>query len=138
MRRNMIRAGVASLAAVGAVAALPGIASATDSTPEPIGGRERVKVTVVSTETTQLNCTVWAKNAGPVTFPIPKGERGSVVISQVAPGPGKVRVVCTGGAMPFDRTYPVEVDLANPAMDAIDSVFIGAGSSGLATDPTLR
>ncbi|MFI6368832.1 hypothetical protein ACIBG0_39645 [Nocardia sp. NPDC050630] len=136
MRRNMIRTGLASLAAAGAVAALPSIASAEVVTPDPIGGRERVKVTVISTEPMPLNCTVSVKGAPPVTFQVALGGRQSVVIPQVAPGPGTAHVVCPGTTV--NRDLPVDVDLANPALDAIDSVFISAGSSGLATDPTLR
>ncbi|MFD6357042.1 hypothetical protein [Nocardia tengchongensis] len=141
MRRNMIRAGLASLAAAGAVAALPGIASATDLTPEPIGGRERVKVTVTSTEMKKLNCTATVVGGGgSATFPVDIGERQSIVIPGVAPGHWTVHVKCTdtGGTVRLDRVPTVNVDLANPALDAMDSVFISAGSSGLATDPTLR
>ncbi|MFE3986402.1 hypothetical protein ACFXPR_18115 [Nocardia tengchongensis] len=140
MRRNMIRAGLASLAAAGAVAALPGIASATDLTPEPIGGRERVKVTVTSTEMMQLDCTATVVGGGgSATFPVEKGERQSIVIPGVAPGNWTVHVKCIGaGGVKLDQTRSVNVDLANPALDAMDSVFISAGSSGLATDPTLR
>lgn len=136
MRRNMIRAVLASLVAAGAVAALPGIASAGVEIPDPIGGRERVKVTVISTEPLPLNCAVSVKGAPPVTLPVAIGGRQSVVIPQVAPGPGTVHVVCPGTTV--DRTLPVDVDLANPALDAIDSVFVSTGSSALATDPTLR
>ncbi|WP_327096083.1 hypothetical protein OIE68_40090 [Nocardia vinacea] len=148
MRRNMIRAGLASLVAAGAVAALPGIASAADVTPDLIGGRERVKVTVISTAPTSLNCDVYidGPNGQPqASFPVVTGGKQSIVISQVAPGMRSVRVLCLAvpPALPpappaLDVTRQVSVDLANPALDAIDSVFISAGSSALATDAALR
>ncbi|MBF4999604.1 hypothetical protein IRT45_20890 [Nocardia sp. BSTN01] len=143
MRRNIIRVGLASLVAAGAVAALPGLASATtDATPAPVGGRERVKVSVDSTEAKPLNCTASANGAAPVGFHVGVGGKQSVVIGQVVPGPGTVHVHCDSEeVMPqvkLDRTLPVTVALANPALDAIDSVFIGAGSSAFATDAALR
>lgn len=136
MRRNMVRAGLASLAAAGAVAALAGTASsATDPTANVVGGRERVKVTVISNSIAAPQaCNVQINQEYRASFQIVPGGKYSTVIAQVPPGTPTVKVTCA--ATLWDRPEPVE--LANPMLDAVDSVFISAGSSGLATDAALR
>lgn len=138
LRRGVIRAALPLLAAAGILAVLSGTASA-QVTPDPVAGRERVKVTITSTEAMPLNCEVSVNGTDPAKFPVAAGGRQSIVISQVAPGPQKVYVKCdAGGVTKLDVPLQVDVDLANPALDAVDSVFISAGSSALASDPTLR
>ncbi|MFF4028078.1 MULTISPECIES: hypothetical protein [Nocardia] len=137
MRRNMVRAGLASLAAAEAVAALAGTASsATDPTANVVGGRERVKVSVISNSIPGPQaCNVQINQQSRASFQIVPGGKYSTVIAQVPPGTPTVKVTC-GAATLWDRPEPVE--LANPVLDAVDSVFISAGSSELATDAALR
>ncbi|WP_109524659.1 MULTISPECIES: hypothetical protein [Nocardia] len=137
MRRNTIRATMLVLAGATVVAVLPGSASAAVLDSDPVGGRERVKVTVTSDKGFPEPCNVYV-DGGPLprgTISLLPGHRQSLVIGQVAPGWREITVACSA-SLPVTR--PVEVGLANPALDAVDSMLIGTGSSSMATDPTLR
>lgn len=134
MVRNMIRTAAFSLAGVAAVAVWPGSASAATLSPEPIGGRERVKVTVTSTEVVTQTCLVWVNKKWGGQFDVLPGGKESLVVGQVVPGTAAIEVHCAGVVL----HRQAEVGLANPALDALDAVLIGSGSSNLASDPTLR
>ncbi|MFC9664680.1 hypothetical protein ACFVJ5_30985 [Nocardia sp. NPDC127606] len=130
----MIRAAALCLAGVAAVAVWPGSASAATLAPDPIGGRERVKVTVTSTEVATQTCLVWVNKKWGGQFDVLPGGKQSLVVGQVVPGTAAIEVICAG--VPLHGQ--AEVGLANPALDALDAVLIGSGSSTLASDPTLR
>ncbi|WP_328714299.1 hypothetical protein [Nocardia salmonicida] len=134
MVRNMFRAAAVSLAGVAVVAVWPGSASAANLTLDSIGGRERVKVTVTSTDVAMQTCSVLVNKKWGGQFDVLPGGKQSLVVGQVVPGTAAIEVMCVG--VPLNGQ--AEVGLANPALDALDSVLIGSGSSTLASDPTLR
>ncbi|WP_328407156.1 hypothetical protein [Nocardia sp. NBC_00403] len=144
MRRKMFRAVVVALSGAAVVAGWPAMAFA-DVNQDPVGGRERVKVTVTSTELDPLGCSVTVDGGGNRQIDVPAGGRQSVLISQVAPGIRWVHTVCytrpPAPAFPklvLDSKLEVAVDLANPVLDGVDGMLVGGGSGTLTTDPALR
>lgn len=99
-----------------------------------IGGRERIKVMVHNDQPTVQNCVITVNGAATPVVLQPNGDQ--VVRIPAPAGSPLVQMNCPSGGLDFNA--PVIVQPANPALDALDAILVGAGSSALATDPALR
>jgi hypothetical protein len=143
MRTRTIGTGIGALLLAPAMLfTMPATANAAvPSEPIVVAGRERVKFTLLNNTTTFQHCTAEIVGGDHAETPLNgfnPGDTYSVVLP-AAPGPRQARVFCLAGiagVFIYDRILQVEP--ANPVLDAVDAVLGGVGSSALTTDPTLR
>ena len=112
-----------------------GVANA-DPTFEVVGGRERIKITISQVE---HNGCLFSVDGAIVEALYPEHNTLSFVVT-ATPGTHSVRVDCAR-ENEVNReigSKPVNVNAADPVLDAIDNALLATGSSAIATDPTLR
>ncbi|MBF6090143.1 hypothetical protein IU438_26535 [Nocardia cyriacigeorgica] len=132
---------LSTLATAVAIAAAPTLitsapAGATATGFDAVGGREKVKITVHADGGGDTGCALYLRDGGiqHPRFDVPANSSRSYVYPVKETGQVWIQVYC-------DRRVDgknVEIQPANPLLDAVDTALAGVGSSALMTDPALR